>query len=467
MAFNKKLTLDGLKYYTTKIKNLINTNISNHNTSTSAHTDIRDLITGLTTRLNALADSDDTTLDQLSEIVAYIKANRSLIESITTNKVNVSDIIDNLTSTATNKPLSANQGKVLKDLINALTATDVGALSDTTKYAGSSTIGGAANSVVGTLNITDLTNGNAELKTYNGSSDLSITIPMNTDYLAGAGISLSGTTFSNSGVRSISTGTTNGTISVNTNGTSANVAVKGLGSAAYTASTDYMPKTWANNTLYTIGDDVSMGDGNVGGCLVIKGLNGATGIQFNPYSGSTSQKITIDGSGTMTITGTLSSTFSGALSGNASTATALTTSAGSATKPVYFSSGKPVACTYSLNKSVPSNAVFTDTWRGITTSLTSTSTSTSLAASAGKSLQDQITTLNSKLIWKTYSNVSLISGLYFYPSKGANYRCIFVTDTNAGRYTVGSGSTNQSEDTIVREDSYTGTITIYALYVKI
>ena len=62
----------------------------------------------------------------------------------------------------------------------------------------------------------------------------------NTTYSAGTGISLSGTTFSNSGVRSISTGSSNGTISVNTNGTSANVSVKGLGSAAYTASSAYL-----------------------------------------------------------------------------------------------------------------------------------------------------------------------------------------------------------------------------------
>ena len=48
-------------------------------------------------------------------------------------------------------------------------------------------------------------------------------------------------------------------------------------------------------------------------------------------------------------------------SGNAATATALTTSAGSATQPVYFSNGKPAACTYTLGKSVPSDAVFTDT----------------------------------------------------------------------------------------------------------
>lgn len=95
--------------------------VSNHNTSSSSHSDIRGLITGLTTRLNALADSDDTTLDQLSEIVAYIKSNRSLIENVTTSKVSVSDIVDNLTSTVTNKPLSAKQGKIVKDLIDALT----------------------------------------------------------------------------------------------------------------------------------------------------------------------------------------------------------------------------------------------------------------------------------------------------------------------------------------------------------
>ena len=49
------------------------------------------------------------------------------------------------------------------------------------------------------------------------------------------------------------------------------------------------------------------------------------------------------------------------ITGNAATATALTTSAGSATNPVYFSDGKPVATTYTLEKSVPSDAVFTDT----------------------------------------------------------------------------------------------------------
>ena len=52
---------------------------------------------------------------------------------------------------------------------------------------------------------------------------------------------------------------------------------------------------------------------------------------------------------------------------NVATATALTSSAGSATQPIYFSNGKPVACTYTLAKSVPSNAVFTDTTYSVAT----------------------------------------------------------------------------------------------------
>ena len=52
---------------------------------------------------------------------------------------------------------------------------------------------------------------------------------------------------------------------------------------------------------------------------------------------------------------------SGSAGGSASSAVKLdTATAGSATKPVYFSGGKPVPCTHSLGKDVPSNAVFTD-----------------------------------------------------------------------------------------------------------
>lgn len=95
--------------------------VAAHNTGTDTHSDIRLLIQGLTERLNTLADSDDTTLDQLSEVVSYIKSNRTLIEAITTSKVSVADIIDNLTTNVTNKPLSAAQGVALKALIDAIT----------------------------------------------------------------------------------------------------------------------------------------------------------------------------------------------------------------------------------------------------------------------------------------------------------------------------------------------------------
>ena len=100
--------------------------VSAHNTAGDAHNDIRELISGLTQRLNALADSDDTTLDQMSEVVAYIKSNKSLIDAITTSKINVSDIIDNLTTNVSNKPLSAAQGVALKALIDAIPKTSTG-----------------------------------------------------------------------------------------------------------------------------------------------------------------------------------------------------------------------------------------------------------------------------------------------------------------------------------------------------
>ena len=98
--------------------------VSQHNVSDAAHSDIRLLIQGLSERLSAVADSDDTTLDQLSEIAAYIKSNKNLIDAITTSKVNVSDIVDNLTTNVANKPLSAAQGVALKALIDAISVPD-------------------------------------------------------------------------------------------------------------------------------------------------------------------------------------------------------------------------------------------------------------------------------------------------------------------------------------------------------
>ena len=95
--------------------------VSQHNTADDSHNDIRLELKAINDRLTAFFDSDDQTLDELSEIVAYITSNKTLIDAITTSKVSVTDIINNLTTNVTNKPLSAAQGVTLKALIDAIT----------------------------------------------------------------------------------------------------------------------------------------------------------------------------------------------------------------------------------------------------------------------------------------------------------------------------------------------------------
>ena len=69
-------------------------------------------------------------------------------------------------------------------------------------------------------------------------------------------------------------------------------------------------------------------------------------------------------------------TFIGSLSGNATTSTTATklgsTTVGSATQPIYLNNGVATACTYTLGKSVPSDAVFTDTNTKVTNTLATT-----------------------------------------------------------------------------------------------
>lgn len=101
----------------------VNTKINTHNTSTSAHNDIRVLISDLSTKLNNFLDVDDTTSDQLSEVLTLIENNKGTLESLTTSKINVSDIIDNLTTNNSSKVLSAAQGVIIRDLITDLEMT--------------------------------------------------------------------------------------------------------------------------------------------------------------------------------------------------------------------------------------------------------------------------------------------------------------------------------------------------------
>lgn len=103
----------------------------------------------------------------------------------------------------------------------------------------------------------------------------------------------------------------------------------------------------------------------------------------------------------------------------------LTDNAGSATQPVYFSGGKPVATTYSLGKSVPSSAVFTDTNTHYTTRLytgaSGTATNTALSNPYIKVTDDN-----------SYSNQIQLFG-------GSN---VTVASDANGRITINSSYTN-------------------------
>lgn len=99
--------------------------IGAHNTSDTSHQDIRVLLSELQTKITNFLDIDVDTLNQLSELITAIEDNAEDIENLTVNKVKYSDIIDNLETSLATKVLSANQGVVLKGLIDALsTALD-------------------------------------------------------------------------------------------------------------------------------------------------------------------------------------------------------------------------------------------------------------------------------------------------------------------------------------------------------
>lgn len=120
--------LDSAKAYTDSqvtgmaTTTVVDNKISSHNTATEAHNDIRDLITALSTKVNNFLDVDDTTTDELSEVLTLINNNKGTLESLTSTKVNVADIVDNLTTSNASKVLSAKQGVAIKELIDALQA---------------------------------------------------------------------------------------------------------------------------------------------------------------------------------------------------------------------------------------------------------------------------------------------------------------------------------------------------------
>lgn len=95
--------------------------------------------------------------------------------------------------------------------------------------------------------------GTATATTYTlGASVPANAVFTDTQYTGSDGVALTGTNFTNSGVRSVATGTTAGTVAVNTNGTTTDVAVNGFGDK------QTKPATVANGQVLTyIGNDAN------------------------------------------------------------------------------------------------------------------------------------------------------------------------------------------------------------------
>ena len=110
-----------------------------------------------------------------SQVYTRVKQNGSWTSWVATDNNTWRGVQDNLTSSATDQSLSANQGKILKSLIDGKAAS-----SHTHNYAGSSSAGGAANSAntlttARTINGTSF-NGSANITTANWGTARTITI---------------------------------------------------------------------------------------------------------------------------------------------------------------------------------------------------------------------------------------------------------------------------------------------------
>lgn len=139
--------------------------------------------------------------------------------------------------------------------------------------------------------------------------------------------------------------------------------------------------------------------------------------------------------------------------GSASSAAALTSNAGSSTQPVYFSGGKPIACSYTLGKSVPADALFTDHTYGNMKGATSSS-----AGSAGlvpaPNIGEQLKFLRADGTWVIPTNTTYSVGTTSYSGTTKLY-------TSTGSATDGT-MTQKAITTALNGKSATGHTHNYA-----
>lgn len=148
-----------------KIGTTVTTELSDHNTSGSAHNDLRLLLTTLSTKLNRVADSTDPQLDQLSEIVTYIKNNKSLIDQLVIDLREKADLEDVYTKNESDKVVADAIARIVADA-----PEDFDTLKEMSDWiAGHTEDVTAMNSAIAsnTTAIGELQNGKLDKSTYN------------------------------------------------------------------------------------------------------------------------------------------------------------------------------------------------------------------------------------------------------------------------------------------------------------
>lgn len=130
-----------------------------------------------------------------------------------------------------------------------------------------------------------------------------------------------------------------------------------------------------------------------------------TAAERTAWNAKGTSNLTIGTTSTTAAAGNHTHKYAGASSAGGSATSAVkldTATAGSSTQPVYFTGGKPSACTYTLGKSVPSDAKFTDT----TYSAATTSAAGLMSANDKKNL-------NSLVSPTVYTDKITVNSSYF------------------------------------------------------
>lgn len=192
--------------------------------------------------VTGLIDGAPAALDTLKELADYIAGDETgaggLVAEIDANAKAI-ELLNNTEETTGS--VKATAKSYADAAVKSLTEGAIKTNADAIDALDAKTVDGPASSTANHIATFDGTTGKV---IKDSGFTIATSVPANavftdTTYTGKDGITLNGTEFTNSGVRSVSTGTANGTISVNTNGTSADVKVKGLDTAAYTKSTDY------------------------------------------------------------------------------------------------------------------------------------------------------------------------------------------------------------------------------------